>query len=146
MEHKLALGIGAGLTATGIIGYCVWRSREAKAATVRSRLNEASTPPIYYASLRQGSFDEDIGGGWVLLDVTDIRDPNLNTDRDVHVGNIVSLFLQHGGSSSKTPVKVFNVRVLGITGDDFTGQWIVEGPAGGPQMIDFRGAHIFSFH
>lgn len=136
---KLALGIG--LSVVGIGGLLYWRSR-ASSTKKNDTPNERSKVPVYYASLRENTFDEEIGGGWVLKDVRSIRLTPIDPDRDVHTGHIVSLFLQNRNA----PVKVFNVRVLGITGDDFTGQWVSGAPADGPQMIDFRGAHIFSFH
>jgi hypothetical protein len=93
-----------------------------------------------YVSLRQGSSDDDVGGGWILRDVTDIRDAAIDPDRDAHVGMLASLVLQNRDA----PAKVFTTKILGISGDDFTGQWLTQPPAGGPQMIDFRGAHIFT--
>lgn len=138
---KIAFGVGAGLSLLGLGGLLYWRSKRSSSKTDTTP-NETSKVPVYYTSLREGTFDEDIGGGWVLQDVRDLRTTPIDTDKDVHIGNIVSLFLQN-----KTgPIKVFNVRVIGISGDDFSGQWVTGQPAGGPQMIDFRGAHIFAYH
>lgn len=138
---NVAFGVGAGLGIIGIGGLLYWGSKRSSSRGKESP-NETSKVPVYYVSLREGTFDEDIGGGWVLRDVRNLRTTAIDTDRDVHVGHVVSLFLQNRNA----PVKVFNVRVLNITGDDFSGQWVTGQPAGGPQMIDFRGAHIFSFH
>jgi hypothetical protein len=138
---NVALGVGAGLSILGLGGLAYWCSRQ-RASKPKETPNETSKVPVYYASLREGTFDEDIGGGWIVRDVRAVRTAPIDTDRDVHIGNIISLFLQHGVAD----VKVFNVRVVGITGDDFSGQWVSGQPAGGPQMIDFRGAHIFSYH
>lgn len=141
---KLAVGIGATLSLVGLGGLVWWRAKKAAPAPTPGP-NENSNPQVFYASLRQGSFDEDIGGGWTLLDVTKPpleRDPKINPDTDIHIGNIVSLFLSNRGASPKA----FNVRVIGNSGDDYNGQWVTGQPAGGPQMIDFRGAHIFAFH
>lgn len=98
--------------------------------------------PVYNVSLRQGTFDEDIGNGWALIDARESRVRAINPDTDVHVGNTVSLILRYKNG----PEKVFNAHVINITGDDFSGQWAGGGPSGGPQLIDFRGAHIFEYH
>jgi hypothetical protein len=99
------------------------------------KLNEGNNPPVYYA----GYFNDDIGGGWVVLDAREYREKPIDTDKDAHVGMQAALILQN----KNAPPKVFKVKILGITGDDFTGQWIGGVPAGGPQMIDFRGANIY---
>jgi hypothetical protein len=91
------------------------------------------------------SFDEsDFGGGWILRDVRGARDPNFNPDRDAHVGMTASLVLTYG---EKGQPAVFNAKIIGISGDDFQGQWATKPPQGsGVQMPEFRGAHILTLH
>lgn len=138
---KIAFVVGGGLSVLGIGGLLYWRAKRSTSAPNQTP-NETSKVPVYYAGLRQGTFDTELGGGWVLKDVRDLRVTPIDTDRDVHVGNIVTLFLQNRNA----PVKVFGARVINISGDDFDGQWVTGSPSGGPQMAAFRGAHIFSFH
>jgi hypothetical protein len=97
-------------------------------------------PGSYYASLTQGRWVEDIGGGWLMLDATGVRDPNLDPDKNAHVGMLASLILQNRGAAPM----VFTTKILNISGDDYAGQWMVKPPDGGPQAIDFRGANIFT--
>ena len=143
MNRNLALAAGGGLFAAGI-GGLIWRQRQQKKTPPKPpSVWGVDRPPIYYASARQNSFDEEIGNGWRLLDARNFRVREIDTDKDIHLGNVTYLILQHG---SGVPGKVFAARVIGISGDDFNGQWVGESPAGGPQMIEFRGAHIFEFH
>lgn len=100
-------------------------------------------PNAIYASAT--SFDEaDFGGGWILRDVRGARPPTLNPDRDAHVGMTASLVLTYG---SKGEPMVFNAKIIGISGDDYQGQWATKPPSGsGVQMPEFRGAHILALH
>ena len=140
MNHdtKVALGFaGAGI---GLVGATVvlLRVMGAKKKVGPPSPNETSNPPVY----KVGYFETDLGGGWKLLDAREMRDPNFDPDADAHTGMTASLVLQN----LTGPLKVFNARILGITGDDYSGQWVGGGPVGGPQLIDFRGANIFTLH
>jgi hypothetical protein len=100
-------------------------------------------PNAIYASLT--SFDvTDFGGGWILRDVRGARPQNLDPDRDAHVGMTASLVFTYG---QKGEPMVFNVKILGISGDDYQGQWVTKPPGGsGVQLPEFRGAHILALH
>lgn len=100
-------------------------------------------PNAHYASAT--SFDvPDFGGGWILRDVRGARPQNLNPDTDAHVGMTASLVLTYG---PKGQPMVFNAKILGISGDDYQGQWMTKPPAGANvQLPEFRGAHILALH
>lgn len=100
-------------------------------------------PNAHYASAV--SFDEsDFGGGWILRDVRGARDPNLDPDKDAHIGMTAALVLTY--KEGGVP-KVFLVKIIGISGDDFNGQWLTQPPSGsGVQVPEFRGAHILTLH
>lgn len=123
---------GAAAAALPIALIRLFGNKKAAASTPGERNN----PPVYYA----GSFSEEIGGGWTMLDVRSMQ--TVDPDKDAHVGMTASLLLSNRGAEPK----VFNARILGISGDDFSGQWVGGAPAGGPQMIDFRGANILALH
>lgn len=103
-----------------------------------------SLPPGSYYASNTPNFDEaDFGGGWILRDVRGIKQPpTLDPDKDAHVGMVASLVFTYG---DKGVPKVFNTRIIDISGDDFQGQWMTKPPEGsGVQLPAFRGAHIFT--
>lgn len=148
--NRAALVIGGGLAAAGI-GGLIYRYRQQSSSPPskdfvppygwQPGFKLPMDPNAHYASLV--SFDQsDFGGGWILRDVRGARDPNLDPDKDAHVGMTASLVLTY--KEGGVP-KVFLVKIIGISGDDFNGQWITQAPAGsGVQMPEFRGAHIYT--
>lgn len=152
--QRIALATGGGLILVGV-GGMLWRWQSAKKKELPPP--QDLKPPPYgwqpgfklpvdpnaiYAALVKGQWVEDLGGGWVMLDATAIRDSKLDPDRDAHVGMIASLILSNKGA----PPKVFLAQIIGISGDDYNGTWRTQPPSGGPQMIDFRGANIYTLH
>lgn len=152
-SQRIALATGGGLILVGVGGlFWKWSSSKKELPPPEDFVPpygwqpgfpKTPLPPgSYYASLAQGQWVTDLGGGWLLLDATTVRDPKLNPDADAHIGMLVSLILSNRGA----PPKVFLAQIIGISGDDYSGSWRTKPPNGGPQMIDFRGANILTLH
>jgi len=152
--QRIALAAGGGLVLASVGGFFLrWRSSKKELPPPQDLKPPYGWQPGFPLSLPPGSyyagttpnFDEsDFGGGWVLRDVRGIRPANLDPDRDAHIGMTASLVFTYG---DKGIPKVFNVKILGIGGDDYQGQWATKPPDGsGVQLPEFRGAHIFTLH
>jgi hypothetical protein len=114
----------------------IQKALSSKPSALPKKPDESNKVPVYYA----GFFDEDIGGGWTLLDAREARTQAIDPDKDAHVGMQAALLLQQKGA----PPKVFKAKIIGNSGDDYDGSWVGGAPANGPQMISFRGANIWA--
>lgn len=110
-------------------------------------INLPAPQPIQIQPYQKVSFpslDRELGGGWRVLDVRDIRDKaTAARAQSLKAGDIASLVLQNKNG----PYMVFNARVIeGDNGALYAGQWASQPPAGGPQMAEFGPEHVFAAH
>lgn len=103
---------------------------------------EIQVPP--YQKVSFPNLDRELGGGWRVLDVRDIRDKaTAARAQSLKAGDIASLVLQNKNG----PYMVFNTRVLGGTAMTmYNAQWVSGPPVSGPQAIDFSAEHLFAVH
>jgi hypothetical protein len=97
-----------------------------------------------YQKVSFPSLDMTLGGGWTLLDVRDIRTPDVaKRAQALKPGDVASIVLQNKGG----PFMVFNARVIsGGNGILYAGQWATQPPAGGPQMPEWGPEHVYAIH
>jgi hypothetical protein len=97
-----------------------------------------------YQKVSFPSLDMDLGNGWRLLDVRDIRDKSVSPlAQALKPGQIVSLVLQNKNG----PFLVFNARVIqGGNGLMYAGQWATQPSSGMPQMPEWSQEHVFAVH
>lgn len=88
------------------------------------------------------SLDRMLDGEWTMLDVRDIRGPDVaKRAQNLKVGDMASLVLQNKNG----PFMVFNARVIGGSSSTmYAGQWASQPPAAGPQMPDWSPEHVFA--
>lgn len=151
--QRIALATGGGLVLVGVGGlFWKWWGAKNEQPPPKDLILPYGWQPGMPTSLPPGShyakvtsFDQsDFGGGWILRDVRGARDPKLDPDKDAHVGMTAALVLTY--KEGGVP-KVFLVKIIGISGDDYQSQWTTQPPSGsGVQLPEFRGAHILTLH
>jgi len=100
----------------------------------------ASSSPALPALSTGGPGDVDLGGGWTMLDVSNVQSDagRAKLAQGLKVGTVVGLALSSRGA---VPV-LYMARVITPGFGAYAGQWADRSPPGGPQMVDFGPEHV----
>lgn len=142
-DRKLAAATSAALGAAFVV-WPEWPEQSIALFQLYGGRSPAPDPYTVPAHLAQGGKgNADLGGGWVLLDVSAAQSPGGRAmlARGLPIGTVVPLALAYHEAA---PV-IYQARVIAggaWLGDTYPGEWSGRTPPGGPQMVNFRNLHV----